>query len=241
MEVDFSILLRLLTAHVLAEFFFQPRGWVDRKRKRNVLEVRFWYHIGIVGITTYLLLMDWDNWQIPLLVMVSHTLIDSIRIKVGKDTTTAFLMDQMAHMTVIIGIWILLLVPNELLEQIPLAFIFKDERWWVFLLGYLLNTLPAAVLIRYLTRHWSHAMEEPETGLRDAGKYIGILERILIFTFILMNELRAIGFLLAAKSVFRFGDLKDNKDRKKTEYILLGTLLSFVVSILLGLLLRFMI
>ncbi|MFV0501856.1 MAG: hypothetical protein ACK5MH_09735 [Bacteroidales bacterium] len=43
-----------------------------------------------------------------------------------------------------------------------------------------------------------------------------------------------IGFLLAAKSIFRFGDLKDSKDRKLTEYILIGTLLSFAVAIATG-------
>jgi len=51
-----------------------------------------------------------------------------------------------------------------------------------------------------------------------------------------MNEWQAIGFLIAAKSVFRFGDLSRAKDRKLTEYILIGTLLSFGFAILIGLL-----
>jgi hypothetical protein len=38
--------------------------------------------------------------------------------------------------------------------------------------------------------------------------------------------------LIAAKSVFRFGDLKESKDRKLTEYILIGTLLSFAMAII---------
>jgi hypothetical protein len=37
---------------------------------------------------------------------------------------------------------------------------------------------------------------------------------------------------LAAKSIFRFGDLKESKDVKLTEYILIGTLLSFGLGIL---------
>lgn len=237
MEAYISTLLRLMTAHVLAGFFFQPKQWAVRKQKGNILEIRFWFHVGMVGITTYLLLMDWHNWQIPVFMMVSHAVIDSIKIKVGKDTTTAFVLDQVAHLTVVLLIWILIVLPIDIRQQIPFDSFSKNELFWIIFLGYLLNTLPAARLIRYLTRHWSHAMEEPETGLPDAGKYIGILERILIFTFIMMDEFRAIGFLLAAKSVFRFGDLKDNKDRKKTEYILVGTLLSFVISIFIGLLL----
>ncbi len=42
------------------------------------------------------------------------------------------------------------------------------------------------------------------------------------------------GFLIAAKSIFRFGDLSKAKDRKLTEYILIGTLLSFGIAIACG-------
>ena len=46
------------------------------------------------------------------------------------------------------------------------------------------------------------------------------------------------GLLIAAKSVFRFNDLKESNNRKWTEYILIGTLLSFGLAILTGLLVR---
>ena len=70
--------------------------------------------------------------------------------------------------------------------------------------------------------------------LQNAGKWIGILERLMIFGFILLGKWEGIGFLLAAKSVFRFGDLKDARDMKLTEYVLIGTLLSFGMAMLLG-------
>jgi len=44
---------------------------------------------------------------------------------------------------------------------------------------------------------------------------------------------------LAAKSIFRFGDLKEAKDRKLTEYVLVGTLLSFGIALLVGHLAQF--
>lgn len=72
------------------------------------------------------------------------------------------------------------------------------------------------------------------SGLKDAGKYIGMLERLFVFLFVLTNFWEGIGFLLAAKSIFRFGDLKDTNDVKLTEYILIGTLLSFGLAILIG-------
>lgn len=75
--------------------------------------------------------------------------------------------------------------------------------------------------------------------MKDAGKWIGIMERILIFSFILLDKFGTIGFLLAAKSVFRFGDLKDTNDQKKTEYIIIGTFLSFMIATLLGITVKF--
>jgi hypothetical protein len=59
-----------------------------------------------------------------------------------------------------------------------------------------------------------------------------------VFCFILTGHFEAIGFLLAAKSIFRFGDLKEAKDRKLTEYVLIGTLLSFGIALLIGLLVQ---
>ena len=63
-----------------------------------------------------------------------------------------------------------------------------------------------------------------------------MLERLFVFIFVITGNWEGIGFLLAAKSVFRFGDLKESKDRKLTEYILIGTLLSFGIAIATGML-----
>lgn len=68
----------------------------------------------------------------------------------------------------------------------------------------------------------------------NAGKWIGYLERILILTFIFTHNIEGIGFLLAAKSVFRFGELNKAKDIKITEYVLIGTFASFTIAILIG-------
>lgn len=245
MEDQLVILVRLILAHVLADFFLQPGSWVSRKWRGNIRDSRFWMHTGVVGLTAYLLLMQWANWQIPLILMLCHALIDSIKIWVGKDTSRAFVLDQLAHLLVILVAWYWFFLDRGALSVL-LVLMSEREDIWLVITGYLLNTMPLSVLIRYLTARWQREVGEqgiaPEnSGLTDAGKYIGIVERLLIFTFILFGEMRAIGFLLAAKSVFRFGDLKDSSDRKKTEYILLGTLISFTASILSGLLIKAMI
>jgi hypothetical protein len=86
-----------------------------------------------------------------------------------------------------------------------------------------------------LVSKWSKALNDSdEESLGNAGKYIGILERLFVLAFVLSGYWEGVGFLLAAKSVFRFGDLKESKDRKLTECILIGTLLSFGFALATG-------
>lgn len=64
-------------------------------------------------------------------------------------------------------------------------------------------------------------------GFVDGGKMIGRLERLLIFLFVLTAAPTAIGFLVTAKSILRFGEIKDHDSQKEAEYIIIGTLMSF--------------
>ena len=67
-----------------------------------------------------------------------------------------------------------------------------------------------------------------ESDIKEGGKIIGYLERSLIFLFILVDYPAGIGFLIAAKSIFRFGELTSPDRRKQAEYIIIGTLLSIL-------------
>ena len=99
-------------------------------------------------------------------------------------------------------------------------------------------TKPTSIIIKNIISIWTPENKTKDNSLQNAGNYIGILERLFVFCFILIGHFEAIGFLLAAKSIFRFGDLKEAKDRKLTEYVLIGTLLSFGVALLIGLLVQ---
>ncbi|RAK46685.1 hypothetical protein BHU61_04280 [Macrococcus epidermidis] len=90
------------------------------------------------------------------------------------------------------------------------------------------------------------AMSETKTKQSDnVGLMIGYIERLLILMFIAFGEYTAIGLAIASKSILRFNDLKDDKPNnnlekidKTSEYILLGTMLSLLIGVVLGLILR---
>jgi hypothetical protein len=71
-------------------------------------------------------------------------------------------------------------------------------------------------------------------GLKQGGKYIGWLERVLVMLLLLMDQPNGIGFLIAAKSILRFGEIKDPSQRKVAEYIIIGTFLSFGWALLIS-------
>ena len=66
------------------------------------------------------------------------------------------------------------------------------------------------------------------------AKNIIIIQRCLAISFIFMGQFAGIGFLVATKTIFRFGDLTNNKDMKLTEYMMLGTLLSYAIALFVG-------
>lgn len=71
-----------------------------------------------------------------------------------------------------------------------------------------------------------HPVSAPE-GFPGGGQTIGQWERLLIYLFVLVGAPTAVGFLVAAKSILRFGEIKDSGTHQQVEYILIGTLTSF--------------
>ncbi|MGD2129289.1 MAG: hypothetical protein PVG42_02415 [Lysobacterales bacterium] len=101
--------------------------------------------------------------------------------------------------------------------------------WWVATL------LAGALLGRFLRRfEESSGQDFAQGGLANGGYWIGIGERTLIYLFILSGVPEGIGFLVAAKSIFRFGEIKEPDQRELAEYILIGTLMSFTAATLVG-------
>lgn len=85
---------------------------------------------------------------------------------------------------------------------------------------------------------WLRNQEEViEAKIDRAGKWIGILERLIVLTLMLNNALDSVAFILTAKSIARFNELR-NKDF--AEYYLIGTLASITLAICGGFMLNYL-
>jgi hypothetical protein len=232
------IIVKLILAHILGDFLFQPNRWVKAKEQKKALAWQLYAHVLIHGLLSLLLLFDMTNWKLIVTIMFSHLIIDYVKLKFQKENSkiTWFIIDQMAHLAVILILglcWI-----NKEQEFLELLL---SNRSIIMLTAVVFLTQPTSIILSVLVKPWSDTItSEKALSLKNAGKYIGILERLLVFVFICTDHFESIGFLLATKSVFRFGDLKESKERKLTEYILIGTLLSFGIALLVGLLTQYL-
>lgn len=229
------IFIKLLLAHLLGDFVLQPNAWVKDKEAKKHKSVFLLLHIILHGMLAWALVWQADFIFYAFFLATLHGIVDLAKLHLQKNTTRRgwFIADQLLHLTVIGGITLLY-------NQTDLSLYAIDSRFWVYATAVLLLTTPASIIIKTLISIWTpDENATSEADLQNAGKYIGILERLFVFFFIVSGNFASIGFLMAAKSIFRFGDLTKSNDRKLTEYVLIGTLMSFGVAIAAGFLVKY--
>ena len=181
-----------------------------------------------------LILIGWSHWVIALIILVTHTIIDGWK-SYRPQKASYFLIDQLLHLAVIVVCWYTLFGNMDIIQK-GWQRLNADPHSWILLAAILFVTTPAGILIAQLTGQWSKKIDDADNSLANAGKWIGIAERIIVLILVLQNQYSAIGLLVAAKGIIRFNE----KDRQevKTEYLVIGTLLSIGIAIITGLLLK---
>ena len=224
------LFLKILLAHLVGDFILQPGSWVSDKNRRKIKSAKLFIHTGVHTILLALVLeFNLYYWKAFILIIISHFIIDLAKswLSNKRPGTELFFLDQAAHIA-IIAIATSFYQPFEL----NISGLLSGSNL-ILITALVFVTFAAAVIVKASISQWNPVKISEENGsLSSAGRFIGILERLFVFYFIVSGQWQAIGFLLAAKSIFRFGDLKESKDRKLTEYILIGTLLSFGIAIL---------
>jgi len=239
MNPDLIFALQLLLAHLITDFLFQSRSWIKQKREKKAASVFLYVHAALAGLLTYVIVQDWSLWLVPVIISVTHFGIDLWKLHQELDNLRYFLIDQALHLLVLFILWIS--VTQNWGEVLPfITSLLASEVFLVYLTGYLIVIFPIGFIIGKATRRWQKEIKKEDgiKSLAKAGRYIGIFERILVLTFILTNNFSAIGFLIAAKSILRFSDKSKSGARKQTEYVLIGTLMSFALTIIIGFLMR---
>lgn len=232
-----GLALKLILAHILGDFVFQPDRWVDHKRRKKHRSSYLYRHLGVHALALILLLQfNTTYWIGVCVILVTHFLIDLLKLNLEGRFHRGWLFgfDQAAHLLVI-----LLVIYAYHPFKITLGDAIFGPAFLFLTIAILSVTFVSAILMKLLMSRWRLVEDRVEDSLPNAGRYIGMLERLFVFGFIILQQWQAIGWLIAAKSILRFSDLSRAKDRKLTEYVLIGTLLSFGLAIAIGLLYLF--
>jgi hypothetical protein len=96
--------------------------------------------------------------------------------------------------------------------------------------GFLL-TIPANWVVRQVLRL---ARQETTESLNRAGRWIGVLERLLIYVLVLIGAAAAAGLVVAAKAILRFPEISARPAAIDPEYVLIGSLASWLLAFAAG-------
>ncbi len=216
----------LLLAHALADFVLQSKAMAEAKARRAPGPLAL--HILIVAATATLATGPTTAAHaLPLLALAAaHLIIDLIKSTLPQDRLAPFLLDQSAHLAT-------LAATAALWPDLFATGLWAPTAHWLPALmaltaGLIIATRAGGFAVGLLMARWGDTALPK--GLTDGGFLIGLLERGLIFLFVLTDEPQAIGFLIAAKSVLRFDTAKT--DHRTGEYVIIGTLASFAWALL---------
>lgn len=229
------LFLKLLLAHFIGDFFLQPNKWVADKEQKKHKSRKLYWHVLLHFALIMLLVWDISFAGMAVAICVLHGVTDFLKLRYqnNKNRRVLFFTDQLIHVFVLALATVLWLDITISLENI-----FSLNNLLI-LTGFVFLSEPCSIIVKTFISKWTDFTQVKSdalqtVSLQNAGKIIGILERFLVFVFILAQHWEAVGFLITAKSVFRFSDLKQAQDRKLTEYILIGTLSSFGMAIVVG-------
>ncbi|EKB51348.1 hypothetical protein B879_00142 [Cecembia lonarensis LW9] len=232
------IMIKLFLAHLIGDFVLQPSSWVEEKKAKKIKSGKLYLHILIHGVLVLVLFWNLGAIGLALAVLILHYLIDLLKIYRGVNHPIRwFIIDQGLHLFSLGFLAALWVYPDT-----SWVGLFQGSNFWIVTTGIVFLSFGVSIIMAQLMHPWSKSLEKGDDhSLTNAGRYIGILERLLVLIFILVGQWEGVGFLIATKSVFRFGDLKESQDRKLTEYILIGTFLSFGFAIVTGIICDFLI
>jgi hypothetical protein len=247
MKTDYEIALILFYAgHIAGDFFLQSGEVAEGKKEHTGLLLRHGFLIWISHLTV--LLPFWNIYVVigTSLIALVHTAVDGIKGSSEKRwhmPLTIFVLDQVVHWLVILSVWIVLKNFNLLRDvwvTLPLSWMTIICNVAIVASGYIFIGKGGTAVVRGILEQFSlpQIRDVPngvESTTYSMGRTIGCLERVLVYTLVLIGQWGVLGLVIAAKSIARFRELER---QHFADYYLIGTLSSIIVAIAAGLVVR---
>lgn len=222
-----KLLILQLLAHLVSDFYLQTEKSCKSKADNAFKSGHLYIHVLITFACAWLFSLNVGYWWAALLIAALHLVIDGLK-SICRNLKGAFFYDQLLHVAVIVTA--VALFNNKGVISFPNWLPETKSLLWIVAFVFCLR--PANFFIQNIFKDAKISIPDSgkEQSLPNAGRVIGNVERMLTLVFVMLGQYEAIGFLLAAKSLLRFRET----DTVKSEYVLVGTLLSFGIAILMG-------
>jgi len=226
--IDKTLLILLLIAHLLGDFYMQTDKLSDNK-KQNYPHVLI--HSAVYAIPVVLLgifRLDIALLWLTLGFILMHFVIDSIKylIERNKKSAWVYVIDQLVHL---ISLFVLALIFKEqtAYPAIERFFVSTGTSFYSVLKGLLLFLIiikPANVTYKRVFINLKPISDEQ--GEKRTGAIIGNLERVLMALLLVVGQYTAIGLVITGKSIARYKKIAE--DKAFAEYYLIGTFYSIL-------------
>jgi hypothetical protein len=225
------MIIAMFLAHLVGDYILQWDSlalWKSRELK-GVLA-----HGLVVTAVTFLFILPFDPawWQGAAFISIGHIAIDAVQLKVKPPLPPLirFSLDQIVHFTIItfalvMGGYLKLtaVLPN-------LSQMIQNDRFWAYFLGYAFVTMPAWVVVKFAAYGLVKGSGPSFPGI--SNKYLGILERILITTFVALGQFLLVPLIAIPRFVAEWPMVRNGEE---TAVYLAEFLASIMLAVLIGL------
>ncbi len=222
--------IAMFLAHLVGDYILQWDSlalWKSRELK-GVLA-----HGLVVSFVTWLFALPFDPlWPGVLFICAAHIAIDSVQLYVKPPILPLFrfILDQIAHFTVIVLAlsWSGYLALPTLTADF--AATLQDDRLLLYALGYAFITMPAWVLVKFAAYGLVKGSGPSFPGI--SNKYLGILERILMTTFVMLGQFVIVPFIALPRLALEWSKASEGEE---TAVYLAELLASIALAVATGL------
>lgn len=228
-----EFLLLQFIAHLCLDYFFQTDKLAKQKNAIGFKSPFLYWHALTCFILSWLFSLQLSFLLGAVVITITHFLMDGFKHYLNNSKLLgryAFFIDQALHILIMAVVVILF----DKWQGINPSFdVSLNFRYLLIITGYLVCLKPANIFVKEVFKS-TEIQVSSDNEMPNAGKVIGVLERILTLTFIIVSQYSAVGFLIAAKSILRYR----NDETLKTEYVLIGTMLSFGIAVIAGIIIN---
>lgn len=232
------LILKLISTYLLSQLPFRRlKSEKQQQLGRHILKELVSSCIFLALAALFVLPAEHGMLPLILFIALWRLVLGGLGSRYCFGSWARLICAEIIQLLVVVGITAKFTNGPPLLDQI--LNLLNTQQTYGLIIAYAISLGFGSALIPLVTSPLQSSESKPD-GMKGAGFYIGILERLLVTSLIIFwpkLDAAAIGLIFSAKSIARFPEFQKTRF---AEYFLIGSLTSFLIAIGAGLLGRYL-